>query len=64
MGKAVLYEKKGHIGIITLNRPEVLNAENEALIKDFVTALNKARRDNTRVIILKGAGRAFCAGAK
>ena len=63
MGNAVLYEKKGNIGIIKLNRPEVLNAENEALIRDFLTALRTAREDETRVIILKGEGRAFCAGA-
>ena len=59
----VLYEKRGEIGIITLNRPEVLNAENEELIEDFVDALNKARWDDTKVVILRGAGRAFCAGA-
>lgn len=63
MANAVLYEKKGNIGVITLNRPEVLNAENDELIKDFITALRTARDDETRVIILKGAGRAFCAGA-
>lgn len=63
MGNKVLYEKKGNIGFVKLNRPEVLNAENEELIIDFVTALNKARWDDTRVVILKGEGRAFCAGA-
>jgi enoyl-CoA hydratase len=63
VGDTVLYEKKGNIGFVKLNRPEVLNAENDQLIIDFVTALNKARWDDTRVVILKGEGRAFCAGA-
>ncbi len=48
---------------ITLNRPERLNAMSVALIEDLTAALTAAGRDSaTRVIILTGAGRAFCAG--
>lgn len=51
------------IRTITLNRPERLNAMSVALIEDLTGALIEAGRDaDTRVIILTGAGRAFCAG--
>jgi len=63
MGKTVIYEKKDRIGIIKLNRPEVLNAINDALIEDFLSVFQLAQKDDTRVIILKGEGRAFSAGA-
>ena len=64
MGETVVYERTGTIGIITLNRPEVLNAVNGQLIEDFIEALKKAKEDReARVLILKGEGRAFCAGA-
>jgi len=63
MGENVTYEKKGKVGIIKLNRPEVLNAINDALIEDFLSVFRMAQEDDTNVIILKGEGRAFCAGA-
>lgn len=64
MGETVIYERTGTIGIIKLNRPEVLNAVNGQLIEDFIEALKKAKEDReARVLILKGEGRAFCAGA-
>ncbi len=59
----VLSEVEGGIRTITLNRPERLNANNQALIADFNACLDEAAGDDaTRVIILRGAGRAFCAG--
>ena len=64
MGQTALYERVGKVGIVKLNRPQVLNALNDELIVDFVSALRKAKGDKSaRVIILKGEGRAFCAGA-
>jgi enoyl-CoA hydratase/carnithine racemase len=64
MGQAVLYERVGKVGIVKLNRPQALNAVNDELILDFVSALRQARDDKeARAIILKGEGRAFCAGA-
>ena len=61
--ETVIYERKGNIATITLNRPEVLNAMNRQLVEDLNTALETARKDDeARVVILTGAGRAFCAG--
>lgn len=57
-------EKKGHVYILRLNRPEKLNALNPGLIQeleDTVSALNMDK--NCKVLIITGAGRAFCAGA-
>lgn len=59
----VLYQREGNIGIITLNRPERLNAINRELLRDFIARLHAAREDREAVaILLTGAGRAFCAG--
>ena len=61
----VLYEKKGLIAYVTLNRPKVLNALNQATWRDLQTAFEAARRDDdVRGVILTGAGdKAFIAGA-
>ena len=59
----VLYEKNEHIAIITLNRPERLNAITQELLTGLIEQLETARKDDTVVaVILTGAGRAFCAG--
>lgn len=59
----VLYEKKENIAIITLNRPERLNAITRELLSGMIEQLEAARRDHdVAVVILTGAGRAFCAG--
>ena len=59
----IIYEQSGRIARITLNRPDVLNAINEALPSALEAAVIRANADeSTRVIILSGAGRAFCAG--
>jgi len=61
--KTVLYSRDGNVGIITLNRPECLNAINGGLLRDFIEQLETAREDKEAVsVILTGAGRAFCAG--
>jgi enoyl-CoA hydratase len=63
MKKTVLYEKNKNIGIITLNRPERLNAINKDLLNGLIEKLEMATRDKTVAsVILTGAGRAFCAG--
>ncbi|HXF82228.1 MAG TPA: enoyl-CoA hydratase-related protein [bacterium] len=52
------------IALVTLNRPAVLNALNQATMDDLVAALEGFERDETvRCVIITGAGRAFAAGA-
>lgn len=59
----VLIEDRGPVRILTLNRPERLNAITEQLITDLNAALSAAHADaSVRAIVLTGAGRAFCAG--
>ncbi len=61
--ETVIYEKKEGIIIISLNRPRVLNAINGQLTTDFLAALRAAEADTeAKVVILRGEGRAFCAG--
>jgi len=60
----VLVEITSRIGTLTLNRPEKLNAFDRALCGELTEALGMlARSDAVRVIVITGAGRAFCAGA-
>src|SRR6516165_9534884 len=61
----VLYEKRGAIAYVTVNRPKVLNALNTPTWKDLRTAFEDARDDAAvRGVILTGAGdKAFIAGA-
>ncbi len=59
----LIYEKKGHIVKVTMNRPQKLNALNRDLLYDLRKALREVEDDDeVRVVVLKGAGRAFCAG--
>ncbi|MCP1336730.1 crotonase/enoyl-CoA hydratase family protein [Futiania mangrovi] len=59
----VLYEKDGRIARITLNRPEVLNAIDDELPQALADAVARANADQgVHVIVLSGAGEAFCAG--
>ncbi|MEM9300529.1 MAG: crotonase/enoyl-CoA hydratase family protein [Pseudomonadota bacterium] len=63
MEKQTLYAKSGHIATITLNRPEKYNTLRPSLLQDLDAALTEANTDNeVKVIILEGAGDAFCAG--
>lgn len=61
----IILEKQDHIAIITINRPQSLNALNKPLFTDLSTALNDlSQDDNIRCIILTGSGdKAFVAGA-
>ncbi len=59
----VIFEKDGRIGRITLNRPEVLNAIDGDLPGELAASVEEANADpGIHVILLSGAGRAFCAG--
>ena len=62
--KTLLIEKTDGVAVITLNRPEKLNAVNLLMRIEFLDLLDDlAVDDEIRVIIVTGAGRAFCAGA-
>lgn len=59
----LLYENLGRVARITLNRPEKLNALSVALHTELLQAAKQAEADpNTHVVVIRGAGRAFCAG--
>jgi enoyl-CoA hydratase len=59
----VIYEKRDKIARIILNRPEKLNAISDALRSDLEAACAEVESDrDVSVLIIKGAGRAFCAG--
>ena len=60
----VNYETEGRIAIITINRPEALNALNEDVLKDLKAAFESVDQNEIRAIILTGAGeKSFVAGA-
>jgi len=60
---SILYEKNGSIANISLNRPDVFNAFNDEQSYELQDALKQASRDaEVRVIVLTGAGKAFCSG--
>lgn len=59
----VLFERDGRIGRVTLNRPEVLNAIDDTMPEALADAVRAANADErVHVIVLSGAGTAFCAG--
>ena len=55
----LLYDVQDHIGVVTLNRPEAMNALNYALYGELEDTV---RASDARVLIITGAGRVFCAG--
>jgi enoyl-CoA hydratase/carnithine racemase len=60
----VLAERRGGVLVLTLNRPERLNAWTDALEAQYFALLDAAENDpDVRAIVVTGAGRGFCAGA-
>jgi enoyl-CoA hydratase/carnithine racemase len=60
----IQYEVEGGIATIWLNRPEVKNAVNWQLLTDLGKALDRAEEDDdARVVVIRGRGNTFCAGA-
>jgi enoyl-CoA hydratase/carnithine racemase len=60
---SILIERRGSVEIVSLNRPQRLNAMDEALtfaLRDYFVGLQE--REDVRVVILRGEGRSFCAG--
>jgi enoyl-CoA hydratase/carnithine racemase len=61
--RAVYFKPGSPVGQIILNRPRVLNAMNQAWVDDFADAAESADEDaDADVIVVRGAGRSFCAG--
>lgn len=61
---AVLYDVRDGVALVTLNRPERLNAWSADLEDRYADALDRATADpDVRVVVVTGAGRGFCAGA-
>lgn len=57
------FEKQDHVGILTLNRPEKLNALSPALRQEMFDVCEEVRQDDyVRALIFTGAGRGFCSG--
>jgi len=60
----IIYETKNSVAFITLNRPDKRNALNDRIISELRDAMVAAEADDQiRVVILRGAGKDFCAGA-
>ncbi|NMA37568.1 MAG: enoyl-CoA hydratase/isomerase family protein [Papillibacter sp.] len=60
----VSYEVKGNVAVLTINRPEALNALNTSVLADLKAAVSQAQADNdVYVLVITGAGKAFVAGA-
>jgi 2-(1,2-epoxy-1,2-dihydrophenyl)acetyl-CoA isomerase len=63
MNRLVLIEVKNDVGLITLNRPEALNAINIALAIELQAAIDRLTHDTSvRAVLIKGSGNHFCAG--
>ena len=59
----IIFKKEDGIATITLNRPESLNALGGTMREDIIDAIQDVKSDkNIRVLVITGAGRAFCAG--
>ena len=61
---AVLYEERGSVALVTLNRPSALNSFTRQMHHDVWAACDRAEANQTiRAMVITGAGRGFCAGA-
>ena len=60
----VLYEARGAVALVTLNRPQALNSFTRAMHEQLWAAFDRIEKDKAiRAMVLTGAGRGFCAGA-
>jgi enoyl-CoA hydratase/carnithine racemase len=61
--RTILFERRGRVAWVTLNRPDVRNAYNTEMRDDLHAALSTLHEDESlRVLVLRGAGPAFCSG--
>ena len=60
----VKFEKQGSVAVLTIDRPEALNALNSQVLCDLDAAISQVEADDeVRAVVLTGAGRSFVAGA-
>lgn len=61
--ETIVIEKRGQVDWLTLNRPEALNAITTPMVTELRDYFGRLAEDNeTRIVVMRGAGRAFCAG--
>src|ERR1044072_2657043 len=60
--ETLIYERDGDVSVITLNRPDALNALSLQLTRDLDSAIRQAINDKSRAIVITANGRAFCSG--
>ncbi|MFI4966126.1 MAG: enoyl-CoA hydratase/isomerase family protein [Caulobacterales bacterium] len=62
--QTLILERRGHVAILTLNRPDRLNAIDRTVMRELPAAVAALKADDeVRALVLTGAGRGFCAGA-
>ena len=62
--ETIIYEKREHVAVLTLNKPDRLNAIGSELRRDVHACVKEAHKDDeVRALIITGAGRGFCSGA-
>ena len=62
--ETIIVEVEDHVALITLDRPDALNALNDQLLTELMTALKEAQEnDKVRCIVITGSDKAFAAGA-
>ena len=62
--ETITVERRGHVAILTFNRPDRLNAINRQVMAEVPAAVEQVRRDDeARSLVVTGAGKGFCAGA-
>ena len=60
----VLFEERGAVGLLTLNRPQALNSLTRQMHRDVWAVLDRVDANTQlRALVITGAGRGFCAGA-
>ena len=62
--ETITLERRDHVGVLTLNRPDRLNAINPTMMRELAQTIATVKADDEiRVLVVTGAGKGFCAGA-